>query len=317
MSKSYTQHPPHTHKSKLKYKPKYKSKYKSSNIKLNDRDIIKYCSPRIDEHGFLRRNKLRDELGSTTEIFCLLNGRLHTTDFADKIITYDKENLIKRIKILIEAEKHDMKLIFSFRDKNTDMNIYSAFIDNLYIEKAYLYAYIMYYTQYHLSKLEKQRLIDTPFNIYPYIYGKLLNYHENEIRGFYILKYILSWTKSQSKSVKSLLNRVEKHTRYMSKHIKENTKDIKKINIKEYRGLYKRKYAILKKHDAFGDFDIKYKNMKNRADKFFAKILTSRKYIKFMRDRKPKYYKFNLKELLEDSPLYTQKLIDQVKILKK
>ena len=268
--------------------------------KINDNKKTLYCMPSIDEHGFLRKNQLNDLYGSLTEIYCLLNGYLDTTDFADKIITYNKTYLYKRLKLLIDAENAGMKMIYSFENNGT--KYYSVFLDNLYLDKAYLYAYIFYYTKHYLSPLE-QRKLSVPFSYYPYVLGKLLNYRERDIRGFYILKYIITWHKSQSPAIHKILQKIRKDTEI----------SIQNIDIKAYQSLYKKQYHAIKNYDDFTHFDTLYNNMRIKANQFFNKILSTKKFIKFKKERRPIPFKFNLKTLLgKNNRLYTPSIRDKI-----
>ena len=65
---------------------------------------------------------------------------------------------------------------------------------------------------------------------------------------------------------------------------------------------YAQSTDAIKKYDAFSDFDTKYDDMKISANQFFAKILTSKKFLHFKKTHHSIPFKFNLKTLTSTMP---------------
>lgn len=258
------------------------------------------CKAVINERGLL---SVLPSLAQTVTpqhypLLCVMNDVKPISFFTTNSYLYCPNRLINNIRIQIMADKMQVKTILIKKDKQ-DVSSFICYTNTGYVERAYLCAYFSQQLM-DATPEEQQKLIsfNSPYN---YILGELYGYTQEEIRGYYLNKYIL---KSLPPKIKSK----------MMKYISESNFDLDFVS---YKTKVQRLYNALKKVDNFADFNSKYTGIKTRATQFTEDAIKTNKYKAFRKRVKPQKFKFDLAELKSTFPDEYKKLMPEMKKFQK
>jgi hypothetical protein len=103
------------------------------------------------------------------------------------------------------------------------------------------------------------------YGIAPYIYGILYEYSREDIRGYYLRRYILYYLPDKIKTPLEAIEGVNKELY---------------VQPEEH---YNKRYDYVKKYDGFADFDTKFLEIEKKALSMIKKISESKKFKEFIK----------------------------------
>ena len=274
-------------------------------FKLQKKD----CHPYVGSKGLVSDYpKIYTDIGyNYYDLLCLISKCRNVVSIPYKSINAMSEyQLLNILKLIFIADKLGVKGIV--HNANNDSTGIIAFRDNNNMNYAYLQSYV--YAMSDNNQVPRDPLFDK-YNMSSYIEGKLNGYNERDIRGFYLLHYIL--------------HELPKDIRDKIKQLREKSVTLKKTS---YKHDYLEKYNAIKAYDNFAAFDKKFDLVKKRGDAWIEEKLSeindindindinnnikstkstkSTKFQKYCLTKKVIKYAFNLQKLVgKNNPFYT------------
>lgn len=297
-------------KSKKQNKSKKSDKSKKQNITKivipkEFRVKKSQCRAMTNERGLLSQLPALSQTVSAQHfsLICMLNGNKPISQYSSNAYFYCPNRLMNNLKTQILAETMKVKTLVYHKDKSVNQ-IMICYLDQAEEERAYICAYLGKQI-YFETGAEKQRKMLSFHQPYNYIFGKLYGYSDAEIRGYYLQKYLLVSLPPKIKSK-------------MMKYISNSNFD---LDIVSFKTKLERLYNALNKTDGFKDFDEKFKTIISSSLPILEKIKKDPKFKAFVRNTKPKPFKFDMKEFKEmypdDYDKYEPKIIKFQKSLTK
>ena len=248
----------------------------------------KDCKASTNSKGLLSsKTKLSKTMSNDHYLMlCLINGNKPLCEYSSYEYELCPNKLINNVKVQIIANKANISTILV--TKHLDKKHMICYNDVKNRENAYLCAYLMKtIIEAKPEEQHKYYLFNKPYH---YILGKLFGYSYEEIRGYYLQRYML---KALPPKIKKKMN------------VEESNFD---LDIISYKTKLEKIYKALEKVDNFKDFDIKYKVIKQEAFGVVEKMLDDKKFKKYKQYTKPVIFKFKIDELKNTYPDEYKKL---------